>query len=191
MGNQLRGSSDRSCGDEAHSAELALGRIAQSSRFLQVLFFIIAGFFCVAAIALIPSAVIDPFFHINSHNDVQSQFTGLFTVIGLFINSAILFLSGLIFRDIALGNTPFSLKQAKRIRAIAWLLLAYTAIDAILPTGVFVGQASSDASVSAGHLAASSPTIQVGSLIVAIVFFFLSSVFKYGVKLQELSDDTV
>lgn len=91
----------------------------------------------------------------------------------------------------ARGEVPFTQKQAKRIRVIAWLLLAIALIEAGLPLGIIVDNAIGTGVFGVANSMTYAPPIRIGSIIVAVVFFFISSVFDYGVKLQEMSNETV
>ena len=98
------------------------------------------------------------------------------------------------FSDILAGESPFSMKQVKRLRLTGTLFLIYTALEALLSVSF-----AYDLFGGAGNLGivtgenAVSPFIQVNvfTLIVAIVCFGFAVIFKYGVLLQQISDDTL
>ena len=106
--------------------------------------------------------------------------------------AAFIGIAALILRDISKGETPFSRKQSKRIRLIAYLMFAQivfkllfsTAITGLYPDGlVFLGFY---------HIPSSSaPTVYLDfmELIFAIICYCISLVFEYGVLLQSNSDN--
>lgn len=180
-------SNDVGFSQEACHSEV--GGIVRTSRVLEVFFFLLAAFFGVSAIVFSVMGVVA--LASGQVTSLAEGVNGAFSVMDLFVYAAMLMLAGLICRDMAKGESPFTIKQANRIRIIAWLLLAYALLEAFLPTGVLLYQSYGGGAYGIEHNATFSPSIKVGSIIVATVFFFLSSIFKYGVKLQELSDDTV
>lgn len=97
-----------------------------------------------------------------------------------------------IFRDVAHGESPFTMRQVRRLRILAATFLASAIIEAVVSTGVIpVVQAGS---MGISYVASSSVenlSINVGNLFCAAVFFAFSFVFKYGVLLQEFSDETL
>ena len=96
-----------------------------------------------------------------------------------------------IFSDATKGESPFTMSQVKRLRMIAGLLLAYAILDFLITQNnalLNYGQ------LDAGYISTSdSSIIQVnfGPLILAGAVFAFSFVFKYGVLLQEFSDETL
>ena len=99
-----------------------------------------------------------------------------------------------IFTDIVAGESPFTLKQVKRLRWAGGLLLIYTALDTLLSVSFTYSLFGVD-----GHFGiavgdnAFSPYIQVNiaALIIALACFGLAVIFKYGVLLQQFNDDTL
>lgn len=96
-----------------------------------------------------------------------------------------------IFSSASRGESPFTLDQVKRLRTIAVLLL----LCAVLDFGITVdGSLFQYGGVNIGYISTSDTMIfpiNFGLLISAAVVFAFSFVFKYGVLLQELSDDTL
>lgn len=99
--------------------------------------------------------------------------------------------------DISKGRTPFTMQNANRLALLAIILLLCTVFEALLTTvdshfvlslgehsvevGNFVRSFSSD----------SGTTLNLFPLLMSAMFFALSYVFKYGVLLQQESDETL
>lgn len=97
-----------------------------------------------------------------------------------------------IFGDIFIGNSPFTIEQSKRLRLIGFLMLAdiiFIALSSATPfPGTHIGM------FTLGIIPPENPegiTIDVSSLLWAILCFCFSYVFRYGALLQQLSDETV
>lgn len=115
------------------------------------------------------------------------------TLLSSTIICIVLFAIAVVFEDISLGNSPFTLMQAKRISFIGWLLIIGVILEAFIsPYSSFI---MNIADINLGYIASSQnyPGIFINGhyLIEAIVCFCLSYAFKYGALLQQLSDDTV
>lgn len=115
------------------------------------------------------------------------------TLLSIMITCIVLYAIAVVFEDISLGNSPFTLAQAKRIGFIGWLLIVGVVLDAIIsPDATFMMNV---AGFDLGYVASVQdyPGLFINGhyLIEAIVCFCLSYAFKYGALLQQLSDDTV
>ena len=159
----------------------------KASKMLMVLFFALAGMFILLAVSLVFLAIYQGLLA----NAMQDGLNLCLSVMGLLIFAVIFTIAGLIFKDISKGESPFTMKQARRIRIVAWMLIVYAVIEAVLPSGVVVDNSYAGSTINVNHIESSPPIIKVGSVIVGVVFYFLASVFTYGVKLQELSDETL
>lgn len=100
-------------------------------------------------------------------------------------------------RDLSSSRTPFTFKNADRLRFLGFVMLLYTAFGALLSSvdSRFMLSIGND-SVQVGNfiydLASDSGAyLNLFSLVIAAVFFALSYVFKYGVLLQQESDETL
>ena len=92
-----------------------------------------------------------------------------------------------IFSDTSKGHSPFTMLQVKRLRLIAISLLAYGVLEFVMTcSAAFMNQGW--AGSSAGSV---SPTLNFFPLVAAAVVFAVSFVFKYGILLQKLSDETL
>lgn len=100
-------------------------------------------------------------------------------------------------KEISDARTPFTLKNAKRLRVLALILLVYDILAFLMDVfasqfllqsnglSIFIGEAISDFASN------STATLDLFPLVIAAVFFALSYVFKYGVLLQQESDETL
>ena len=98
------------------------------------------------------------------------------------VMSAILFVASFIFKDMSRGTTPFTAKNANRLRVISLLLLALSIVIPplkMLLTMIFFTSVRAYFSIS------------VGQIIFAIMFFCLALIFEYGGELQRESDETL
>lgn len=107
------------------------------------------------------------------------------------------FILGKMLGDISEHRTPFTMKNAKRLLLLSFILLLYTALEALLTTvdsqfaciiaeqSIEVGNFISDFASNSGT------TLNLFPLLMPAMFFALSYVFKYGVLLQQESDETL
>ena len=92
-----------------------------------------------------------------------------------------------IFSDTSKGQSPFTMLQVRRLRLVAISLLSYAVLEfGMTCSAAFMKQGWMDASVGGAF-----PTLNLFPIIAAAVVFAFSFVFKYGVLLQELSDETL
>lgn len=92
-----------------------------------------------------------------------------------------------IFSDASKGDTPFAMMQVRRLRLVAAMLLTYAVLEfAMSCNATFAQQEWISSSVSSAV-----PTLNLFPFMAAVVIFAFSFVFKYGVLLQELSDETL
>lgn len=114
------------------------------------------------------------------------------------INSCLLPLTlGRMLGDISKNRTPFTLRNANRLLFLALVLLLYSVLEALLASvdSQFVLIAGND-SIEVGNFirdfaSNSGTTLNLFPLLMSAMFFALSYVFKYGVLLQQESDETL
>ena len=94
----------------------------------------------------------------------------------------------LIFKDAVNSETPFTEKQADRLRFIAFLALMFALLEFAFTLGVprigydvIVNRGSTEPVIS----------INVGVLVFSAIMYSLSAIFRYAALLQQLSDETV
>lgn len=99
--------------------------------------------------------------------------------------------------EISENRTPFTMKNSKRLLAIGFILVAYSVLEEVFV--FFISQfdvSMLDSVIHLGnvvrdHLPGSGTALNMFPLIMAAMFFALSYVFKYGVLLQQESDETL
>jgi hypothetical protein len=110
-----------------------------------------------------------------------------------FLPAVFIGIVALILRDISKGETPFSRKQSKRIRLIAYFMFARVVLELLLLIMATALFPDSLISLSYHVSESSTPTIyfDFGAFISAIVCYCISLAFEYGALLQRDSDDFV
>ena len=101
----------------------------------------------------------------------------------------IIFIS--MFSDAANGETPFTLGQVKRLRLISLMLVAYALLDFVIAYNSALMQINT---FNSGYVSTNGSAVlplDFAPMIAAAVVFAFSFVFKYGVLLQEFSDETL
>lgn len=96
-----------------------------------------------------------------------------------------------VFSDAAKGQSPFTLKQVDRLRLMALSLLVYAVLEVVFSASSAMMQLGS---LNFGYFSTNNSaiiTFDFAPLIAAAVVFAFSFVFKYGVLLQEFSDDAL
>lgn len=95
------------------------------------------------------------------------------------------------FSDASKGESPFTMAQVRRLRLISAMLVLYVIVDSVASLGIPFTQVNS---VDLGYASVTGNTIipiNFAPIIAAAVVFAFSFVFKYGVLLQEFSDDAI
>lgn len=96
-----------------------------------------------------------------------------------------------VFSDATKGQSPFTLKQVGRLRLIALSLLVYAVLEVVFSVSSVMMQLGS---LNFGYISTNNSaiiTFDFAPLIAAAVVFAFSFVFKYGVLLQDFSDDAL
>lgn len=128
---------------------------------------------------------------------------GLFTPLGviemlslllsLVITGFALFVLRSIFKDIAMGRSPFTFAHATQIKVVAWLLVADAAIGLVLSPGFFtafnLGGSLEVGYASAGDFNPAVLPLDAKGIAGAIFCFALSLIWRYGALLQCEEDD--
>lgn len=92
-----------------------------------------------------------------------------------------------VFSDTSKGESPFTMLQVRRLRLVSVALLAYAILEfAMSCNAVWMQEGWMNVSAN-GEVA----TMNLFPLVAAAVVFAFSFVFKYGVLLQEFSDETI
>lgn len=125
--------------------------------------------------------------------DLLSICAGCFFLI---MAETVIITAALFFAGVAQGHSPFSLKQVNliRVEAFCFLMLAFcdllfssTTLSALQPLfGMDAGMIS-EGSLLASHTA----KVNFGYIMVAVLLYCFSIIFKYADLLQESADDTL
>jgi len=99
---------------------------------------------------------------------------------------AMYYLSTKVFRSIAKTGEPFAAQTVRRLKTVAWLVVA--CIPWNIASGFLMSAIMPGFTVS---LRTSSITGLMQGTMLAVLFFALVSVFQYGAELQRLSDETL
>ncbi|MEG0417659.1 hypothetical protein [Gordonibacter sp.] len=174
---------------ETEKSLLNLNKICRFLSFLMKVFF---ALFCVGwllAFSLNVASLVNPdLFGAKETAGVLGPI--LCFAYGVIVVPMFLALIGM-FTDVAKGNSPFTLAQTKRLRVISGMLVLYFLVDFAIAFNSAMLQLDA---LNSGYFSTNSSailTLNFAPLIVAAVVFAFSFVFKYGVLLQEFSDDTV
>ena len=120
-------------------------------------------------------------------------FDGMSLVAYIVLVLGVLAMLKLIFKDAVNSETPFTEKQADRLRFIAFLALMFALLEFAFTLGVtfeVVPRIGYDVIVNRGS---TEPviSINVGVLVFSAIMYSLSAIFRYAALLQQLSDETV
>lgn len=105
-----------------------------------------------------------------------------FEILNIIPIIAILFVASFIFKSISRGGSPFTQKNANRLKIISLLLIALGAVVPplqVLITWIFIPLGSVTVHFNFTYV------------IFAAVFFCLALIFEYGAELQQQSDETL
>lgn len=110
-----------------------------------------------------------------------------------FLSILIIYQGMLVFRDIYKGESPFSEKQSRRIRIMAFVIFAQVILETVSSAVVPALFATDHLSVSYETTSSTEPTLYVNlqGIVFAVIFFCLSFAFQYGSLLQQDKDDFV
>lgn len=173
----------------AQSSLTKTNRICKLSCVVMKIVFVIFCLWWGASTILMCLALINPNVFV-AVSDINFFGIALYLADGVVI-AVMLVVFIMIFSDTSKGQSPFVMKQVKRLRIIALMLVLYAVFDsAISFNASFLHFSWSMANfISVGNNPFT--TINFAPLIAAAVLFAFSFVFKYGVLLQELSDETL
>lgn len=178
--------------EEAVVTERSLSKIKKVCKFIGYAMKIILVLFCISwvAVAAIMISTIVGFSGQNGIETIDVSNLLLFLAYGVVFGVTIVVLTK-VFSDTARGETPFAMIQVKRLRLIALMLIIYAALDIFTVSNTaslqFNGVDSGFISTNENSFLA----VNFTPIIAAAVLFAFSFVFKYGVLLQELSDETL
>jgi cytochrome b561 len=146
----------------------------------------------VAAVYLVGVAVMILF----NQNNAQSQ-VGLVEFIYHISEGVLVFLLMFmfmrVFSDVVAGDSPFTMKQVRRLRIAGSLFLAFALLQLFLPLGYLFSTSFQSVNVSfeSTEYGQLMPTIKLSVFFASFICYGIAIVFKYGIQLQQLSDDTL
>ena len=108
------------------------------------------------------------------------------TMLGSGIMAAILLVASFIFKDISREGTPFTKKNSNKIRGISILLIAQCIVIPplqLLAVKIFTSTTNASDAYNIN--------LNLGFIIVPVIFFCLAQIFEYGAELQRQSDETL
>lgn len=194
IGAFLANERDLMSSKEAQELERSIARMRKICKVIRVLCLV-----CLISFSLVWIV----FVCLLMHNAVTNQTTSIglidiatLLVFGTFV-CLLLVIAFRAFSDIVSGESPFTFKQVKRLRLLGAILLAYTAAEILLSAVPIAFSSGVEVFglpfVIAGAGSTDSPTIDVNALalIMSAMCFGFSVIFKYGVLLQQQSDDTL
>ena len=109
--------------------------------------------------------------------------------------SAIFWVASRAFGDIAHEHSPFTTINSKRIKRLAWAMLAVLVAEALASPEFF--SSMNIPGLNAGIVATPDQLgnqltfIDIKPAVLALVCFGLSYIFEYGALLQQVSDETM
>lgn len=171
----------------------SLNRVKSISKGVYYLFNILFYIYCLATIFIVGLSVFALLSPDMFGMHLTTGWEGVAGIILLmFPVAAILRVISLIFRDITEEETPFTMKQVKRLRWIALFIFLDVVINAVFSTGLFgiIGSPFGTAGVVGGAYT-NHVSIDIFQAFFAVVIFCLSFAFEYGYLLQEDCNDTL
>ena len=159
---------------------------------ISVVLIIALAILCVCWVFAISSMVISQINAetVNVRNDLNTLNIVMYLVRAMII-VALFSVFIRIFFGAARGESPFTMNQVRRLRIISALLLAYALVDLGISCNNTLIQFDL---MNYGYVSTSDSAIvplNLGPFLAAAIVFAFSFVFKYGVLLQEFSDETL
>ncbi|WP_302396738.1 hypothetical protein [Eggerthella sinensis] len=180
--------------EDYEETNASLARVNRVCKVIAVLLKCVFAVFCVCLLVVFVFLLISSLDQDANATIGEASIFTLFLLLlfGLVMGSLLKVLID-IFSDAAKGESPFTLKQVTRLRLIALLLVAYAAVEATLSLGSAILHVNG---LDVGYMATDSGAnaivpLDFAPVIAAAAVFAFSYVFKYGVLLQELSDETL
>lgn len=164
-------------------------KVCKTLSFVLKVVFVILGICWIFSLGSMLLSIIDPE-SLASDNSASLVDIVLCALFGLVIAAMFVVFAGML-SDVAKGESPFTLVQVKRLRLISALLVMYAIINVVASYNSAFLQISD---VNAGYVSTNGSAIMkvdFAPFIAAAVVFAFSFVFKYGVLLQEFSDETL
>ena len=173
--------------EDKEKEESSLCRIRKVCRYISIFVKIAFAVFCICWLVAAG-------FMVFSISGLFSEGVGAKVIMHLLRGTviAVLFIMLIgVFSDAANGRSPFTLEQVKRLRIMALSLLVYAVFEVAFSASSVMMQLGS---INSGYFSTNGSgiiTIDFAPFIAAAVVYAFSFVFKYGVLLQEFSDDVI
>lgn len=177
-------------GEELREIEAAMAKVRRACRLLQRICAVCLVAFSIAWIVLICLQIV---FAIDQQWEASRYGEVLFAFMHGFVIVILLFAATLSFSDVAKGHSPFTAKQVYLFRLASILLVLLAVVDAILSTSFYFGfeVAGFDIAAYQGHqMGSAKVNIDMMTLFFAAILYGVSVLFRYGVLLQRLTDET-
>lgn len=177
--------------DDVQETKNSLLRIRKISRiiFLVCRFLLITYIvFWVSVFGATLFSIISPESSIVS--SVSASELPVFLCTGVFVTVLLKIVSD-VFGDAARGQSPFAMVQVKRLRIAACVLMLDAIFGALLSPGFLGALQMGSLDVSYTVSRQTVIPIDLGEILASICLFGFSLIFKYGVLLQEFSDDAI
>lgn len=174
-------------GNEAQETERSLAKTNKTCKLICILIKIVFGLLCAWWLISI-SAMVCSLLNLEIFQELGTATPlALFVyVVSGFVMATICIVLIQVFGDASRGQSPFTMTQVKRLRIVSFSLIAYAILELLMnnsapfiQSGFILGAAEGAA------------TINLFPIVSAAVIYAFSFVFKYGVLLQKLSDETL
>lgn len=178
--------------EDVEETEKSLLKLSKVCKYMSLALKIVFAIFCVCwvlAAGLMVFSILNP----GEFNVVDgASIPKLILNVAYGIIIAIMFLIFIsMFSGAAKGETPFTLDQVKRLRLISLMLVVYALLDFAIAYNSALMQIDT---FNSGYVSTNGSAVlplDFAPFIAAAVIFAFSFVFKYGVLLQEFSDETL
>ncbi len=176
-------------GEEFQELESSMSKVRRSCKYLKYICMVCLIVFSVAWAALVGVMVFSSKTQVSSSELREVVYViccGLMVIL-------LLFAAARSFSDIVNGESPFTMKQVNRFRFAALLLVLLAIVDAILSTNFLYGFDVAGFNVAAygGHeMGQAKVNVNMMLLFFSAMLFGVSVLFRYGVLLQRLTDET-
>ena len=173
---------------DLQEAEQSLKNIRKVCSFINIALKVVFGLFCLYWLVVIGSTTYA--YVIDATEKPNLSLSFLYFAHGLVIATLLIIFIG-IFSDAVKGRSPFAMIQVRRLRIIAGLLIVYAVIDFVVTSNAAIFQYDNLVSGYVSTTGNEIIPINLAPIFGAAVVFAFSFVFKYGVLLQEFSDETL
>lgn len=177
-------------GEEFRELEASLSDAGRVCKYLKSISLVCFVLFLVACILLLIQMILDA---AAEGFDARKLNGILYVVLYGVVILRLLFVAFRSFSDVVDGESSFTMKQVIRFRNAAILLLALVVIDALLSAGfIYAFDAGGIELAALVNFGADQGLIRINAMVIffAIILFGIAALFRYGVLLQRLTDET-